>query len=157
MTDRPDDSNDNRISANFNALIIERISPLAVLPFKAHDGDLGYDLYASETRTILPGMTCIVPTGLKIQFPNGWGAKIFDRSSVATKDNLLVVAGVIDNGYRGELKVALHNFNKEAFEIHAGKKIAQMLLIPVVNMSIYEGIVVDDTLRGAGGFGSTGV
>jgi len=138
-------------------LIIQRISDLAVLPSKAHDGDLGYDLYASETRTVLPGMTCLVPTGLKIKFPGGWGAKIFDRSSVATKDMLLVVAGVIDSGYRGEIKVALHNFNKEAFEIHAGKKIAQMVLIPVIDFEITEGTVDDDTLRGAGGFGSTGV
>jgi dUTP pyrophosphatase len=141
---------------NLSTLIVERIHDQALLPMKANHGDLGYDLFASEERIILPGMVSIVPTGIRIQFPSGYGARICDRSSVATKDMLLVVAGVIDEGYRGEIKVALHNINKESFHILPGKKIAQLVPMLVTNFNIIESEVSIDTNRGVGGFGSTG-
>jgi dUTP pyrophosphatase len=136
---------------------IKRLSEAAVLPQKAHAGDLGYDLFASEEITVWAGQTKLVPTGIAIQFPEGYGALLRDRSSVATKRGLFVVAGVIDNGYIGEIKIALHNSTNGFERISAGEKIAQLILIPTVNFNVEE---VDELVsadqRGTGGFGSTG-
>lgn len=140
---------------NFSTLIVEKIHENALLPMKANTGDLGYDLFASEERVILPGLVSIVPTGIRVQFPTGYGARICDRSSVATKDMLLVVAGVIDEGYRGEIKVALHNINKEPFHVLPGKKIAQLIPILVTNFNVVEGVISLGTERSTGGFGSS--
>ena len=129
----------------------------AGLPQKAHAGDLGYDLFSLGVTTIYPGQTELVGTGICVQYPEGYGALIRDRSSVATKRNLFVVAGVIDNGYTGEIKVALHNSTEGFQTIYRGDKIAQMILIPTVNFTVEE---VDETIsndgRGNNGFGSTG-
>jgi dUTP pyrophosphatase len=136
---------------------VKRLSEAAVLPQKAHVGDLGYDLFASEEITVWAGQTKLVPTGIAIQFPEGYGALLRDRSSVATKRGLFVVAGVIDNGYIGEIKIALHNSTNGFERISAGEKIAQLILIPTVNFNVEE---VDELVsadqRGTGGFGSTG-
>lgn len=136
---------------------IQKLHQNAKLPTKAHAGDLGYDLYANHPIHIWPGNTELVSTGIAIQFPEGYGALIRDRSSIATKLNLIVVAGVIDNGYTGEIKVALHNVGNNAIPINAGDKIAQLILIPTVNFSIEEvEYVTSADGRGANGFGSTG-
>ena len=129
----------------------------AILPTKAHAGDLGYDVYAQAPMVIYPGDVGLVPTGISVQFPEGYGALLRDRSSVATKQYLFVVAGVIDNGYTGEIKIALYNSSEEIVNITAGSKIAQMILIPTVNFDIEE--VTETTSvdgRGSNGFGSTG-
>ena len=146
---------------------VKRLSENAVLPQKAHSGDLGYDLFCSEEITLWPGETKLVSTGIAIQFPEGYGGFIKDRSSVATKLQLFTIAGVIDNGYIGELRVALYN-GADADEsakrdqhtwrkISVGDKIAQIVLIPTVNFAVEE---VDELVsadqRGTGGFGSTG-
>lgn len=136
---------------------VKRLSEKAILPHKAHAGDLGYDLFCSEDTVIYAGQTTLVSTGIAIQFPTGYGALIRDRSSVATKRGLFTVAGVIDNGYTGEIKIALHNSTDSVDRILAGEKIAQLILIPTVNFTVEE--VVDVTSsdgRGVGGFGSTG-
>jgi len=129
----------------------------AKLPEKAHAGDLGYDLFSLNDEVIYTDETVLVGTGIAIQFPEGYGAFIKDRSSVATKQKLFTVAGVIDNGYVGEIRVALHNASNDAVRIKAGDKIAQLVLIPTVNFQVEEvNEVVSADARGTGGFGSTG-
>lgn len=129
----------------------------AQLPQKAHAGDLGYDLFSLGVTTIYPGQTELVGTGICVQFPEGYGALIRDRSSVATKRNLFVVAGVIDNGYTGEIKVALHNSGNDVQRIGDGEKIAQLILIPTVNFLVEEvNEIFSADQRGNNGFGSTG-
>jgi len=136
---------------------VKKLFEGAKLPQKAHAGDLGYDLFASTATDIFSDETRLVRTGIAIQFPEGYGGFIKDRSSVATKKGVFTVAGVIDNGYIGEIQVALHNASDEIVEINAGDKIAQLVLIPTVNFGVEE---VDEMVsgdeRGTGGFGSTG-
>jgi dUTP pyrophosphatase len=138
-------------------LKVKKVRQYATLPSKAHDGDLGYDLFAALAVDIMPDETKLVPTGIAIQFPFGYGGIIKDRSSVATKKSLFTVAGVIDNGYIGEIHVAFHNAGKEVVEINIGDKIAQLVLTPVVTTGVEEvDELVQQDERGAGGFGSTG-
>lgn len=136
---------------------VKRLSQNATPPQKAHAGDLGYDLFASEGAAVFPSETKVVKTGIAIQFPAGYGGIIKDRSSVATKKGLFTVAGVIDNGYIGEICIALHNGTDSLVHIAPGEKIAQLVLIPTVSFDIEE---VDELVsadqRGVGGFGSTG-
>lgn len=136
---------------------VKRLSQKAILPQKAHSGDLGYDLFTNEAAAVFPNETKVVKTGIAIQFPAAYGGFIKDRSSVATKKGLHTVAGVIDNGYIGEICVALHNGTDSLIHISPGEKIAQLVLIPTVNFEVTE---VDELIptdqRGDGGFGSTG-
>jgi dUTP pyrophosphatase len=136
---------------------VKKLSENAQLPTKAHLGDLGYDLYTSEGTAVFPSETKIVKTGIAIEFPEGYGGFIKDRSSVATKRGLHVVAGVIDNGYIGEICVALYNGTDSLIHITPLEKIAQLVLIPTVNFEVKE---VDEVFasdqRKDGGFGSTG-
>jgi dUTP pyrophosphatase len=136
---------------------VKRLSTNAILPQKAHVGDLGYDLFTNEGAAVFPNETKVVKTGIAIQFPVGYGGFIKDRSSVATKKGLHTVAGVIDNGYIGEICIALHNGTDSLVHVTPGEKIAQLVLIPTVNFEVVE---VDELMsadqRGEGGFGSTG-
>ena len=138
-------------------LQVKLLSEFAKLPQKAHSGDLGYDLYAGEGTAIFPHETKVVKTGIAIQFPAGYGGFIKDRSSVATKKGLHTVAGVIDNGYIGEICIALYNGTDSLIHVAPGEKIAQVVLIPTVDFQVTE---VDELIsadqRGDGGFGSTG-
>lgn len=138
-------------------LKVKKLVSHAMVPEKAHTGDLGYDLFASDQVLIHAGETQLVPTGISVEFPKGYGALIRDRSSVATKRGLFVVAGVIDNGYTGEIKVALHNSTEGFQTIYRGDKIAQLILIPTVDFSVelVDEITSNDG-RGEHGFGSTG-
>ena len=136
---------------------VKRLSDKALPPQKAHAGDLGYDLFASEATAIFPGETKVVKTGIAIQFPAGYGGFIKDRSSVATKKGLFTVAGVIDNGYIGEICIAIYNGTDSLAKVALGEKIAQLVLIPTVNFEIEEADeLVSADQRGEGGFGSTG-
>jgi deoxyuridine 5'-triphosphate nucleotidohydrolase len=136
---------------------VKKLSEYARLPEKAHLGDLGYDLYTNEGSAIFPGETKIVKTGIAIQFPEGYGGIIKDRSSVATKKGLFTVAGVIDNGYIGEICVALYNGTDSLLHVGPGEKIAQLVLIPTVDFEVEEVDEVRPTdLRADAGFGSTG-
>ena len=138
-------------------LRVKLLSNHAKLPQKAHAGDLGYDLFANEGAAIFPHETKVVKTGIAIQFPTGYGAFIKDRSSVATKKGLFTVAGVIDNGYIGEICIALYNGTDSLIHVAPGEKIAQLVLIPTVNFEVTEvDEVVSADQRGDGGFGSTG-
>jgi dUTP pyrophosphatase len=136
---------------------IKRLSENAKLPNKAHAGDLGYDLYADESAAIFPNETKVVKTGIAIQLPAGYGGFIKDRSSVATKKGLFIVAGVIDNGYIGEICIALYNGTDSLIHVAPGEKIAQLVLIPTVSFNVEEvNELVSADQRGEGGFGSTG-
>lgn len=134
----------------------------AIVPTKAHKTDAGYDLYACEDGSIYRGNRALVSTGIGLEIPVGYVGLIWPRSGLAVKNGIQVMAGVIDAGYRGEIKVCLHNTNQELdfFRYKHGDKIAQILIQPIhdvelheVNQEIWENL---DSDRGENGFGSTG-
>jgi len=125
------------------------------VPTKGHMDDAGWDLYSFETVSIPAGATVLVSTGIAMAIPKGYVGLIWDRSSMGVK-GIHRHAGVIDSGYRGEVKVCLHNTTKEPYHIEKGDRIAQMLIqeAPVfIQHVVHE---LDSTNRGDGGFGSTG-
>lgn len=136
------------------------LRPEATAPSIAHPGeDLGYDLYSAETVVFLPRGHAIVPTGVAIELTSAegspMGALVRDRSSMAAR-RLVTTAGVIDAGYRGEIKIVMENLADTEQTIHKGDKIANLLPYPVLTTAVE---VVEDlasSTRGAGGFGSTG-
>ncbi len=138
-------------------LKIKKLSATAILPKYAHPHDAGMDLYASETVVILPQERTLIPTGLALSIPIGYVGLIWDKSGIATKHGLKTMAGVIDSGYRGEVKILLHNLSDKSYTIVAGTKIAQMLIQPVEQKQIVEVEELDETERGEQGFGSSGV
>lgn len=135
-------------------LKIRRLNNHAKLPTKSYRGDLGYDLYAAERYIINPAEQTPVGTGISVEFPDGWGGIIKDRSSMAMK-MIYTSAGVIDNGYRGEIKVLLRNNSKESFMIEPGDKIAQLIPIKLIEWKIIEADIRGSD-RNDNGFGSSG-
>ena len=130
----------------------------AVLPAYARPGDAGMDVCACEAVTLLPGERKLVKTGLVMELPHGTEAQMRPRSGLALKNGvtLLNTPGTIDEGYRGEVGVILINLGDEPFAVHAGMRIAQMVIAPVLHVGTAEVAEVSGTARGAGGFGSTG-
>jgi dUTP pyrophosphatase len=140
-------------------LPIAKLEPGAVLPTRAHSGDAGLDLYASEGARIGPGQRSSVGTGIAVEIPEGHAGQVLPRSGLAKKHGIALVnsPGLIDSGYRGELRVLLLNTDpQELFEIEAGDRIAQLLVSPVVMAEPVEVDSLTDSARGNGGFGSTG-
>lgn len=136
-----------------------RLSEKATLPTRAHDGDAGLDLYAAEGARIGPGQRVSVGTGLAVAVPQGLAGLVVARSGLALKHGIALVnaPGVIDSGYRGELRVLLLNTDATSdFKLAVGDRVAQLLLIPIATASPLEADALDDTTRGGGGFGSTG-
>jgi dUTP pyrophosphatase len=136
-----------------------RLAEGARAPAQAHEGDAGYDLHASETVTLAPGARAAVGTGIAVAIPEGHAGLVVPRSGLALRHGIGVVnaPGIIDSGYRGELKVLLLNTDRdEAFEVRPGDRIAQLLVMPVAQPELVELDSLDETLRGAGGFGSSG-
>ena len=140
-------------------LEVQRLDPQVALPRYAHPGDAGLDLAAAEDVTLAPGERHAVATGLAVAVPDGWVGLVHPRSGLALRHGLTVVnaPGTIDAGYRGELKVLLVNLGGEPVEIHRGDRIAQLLLQEVGRAEVVEVTELSATVRGAGGFGSTGV
>lgn len=136
-----------------------KTDPAAVLPTYAHPGDAGMDLCAAEPCAIAPGERRLVHTGLAMMLPPGFEAQVRSRSGLALKSGVAVLnsPGTIDEGYRGEIGVILANFGTETFQVERGARIAQMVIAPCTRAVIEEVSVLDDTERGSGGFGSTGV
>jgi len=99
----------------------------------------------------------LIPTGIALAIPSGYVGLIWDKSGIATNHGLKTMAGVIDSGYRGEVKILIHNLSNQPYTVQAGTKIAQMLIQPVVQNEIIEVKDLDDTSRGERGFGSTGM
>ena len=128
------------------------------LPAYATAGSAGLDLRAAETLTLKPGMRALVPTGVAIALPNGFEAQVRPRSGLAVKHGVTVLnaPGTIDADYRGEIKVPLINHGQEDFVIARGDRIAQMVITPVTTAELVEVASLDETARGAGGFGSSG-
>ena len=126
-------------------------------PGYAHPGDAGFDLRATESLSIEPGVRALVPTGLRFAIPEGYVGLVWDRSGLAVKHGMHCFAGVIDSGYRGEVKVVLANLGQATFSVEKGMRIAQMLVQPVVSASLVRVQSLEETTRGEGGFGSTGV
>ena len=137
-------------------LKFKKIHPAAKFPSYAHPGDAGMDLYACGEAVILPGQRVLIPTGLQLAIPDGYVGLIWDKSGLAVKNGLSTIAGVIDAGFRGELKVAIINLGTEAHTFAVGEKIAQLLIQPVVQPEILETDNLEETSRGEDGFGSTG-
>lgn len=140
-------------------IAIKRLHPAAQLPAYAHgpDEDAGMDLRAVEAVTLQPGVPALVPTGLAIALPPGFEAQIRPRSGLALKHALTIpnAPATIDPGYRGEIKVIVLNLGREPYEVHAGDRIAQMIVARYEAIDWAEG-ELDDSVRGAGGFGSSG-
>lgn len=137
-------------------LKIKRIHDAAKLPSYGHSGDAGLDLFAAVDHTLAPASVYAVPTGIKMAIPPGHVGLVWDKSGISLK-GVHRLAGVVDAGYRGEVQVVMINLGREPFEIKAGMKIAQMLIQPVVSMAVVESDDLDETSRGEGGFGSTGL
>ena len=137
----------------------QKTHPDAVLPSYAHPGDAGMDVCACAALTIGPGARALVPTGLIMELPAGTEAQMRPRSGLALKHGvtLLNTPGTIDEGYRGELGVILINLGQEPFSVAPGMRIAQMVIAPVLRAEVEAVGGVSETVRGAGGFGSTGV
>jgi dUTP pyrophosphatase len=136
---------------------IKKLTPDAKIPTKAHPGDLGFDLYASEAVTLHPDEATLVPCGISIQFPYMFGGIIKDRSSMALQ-GILTCGGVIDNGYRGPIGVMMRTISRSNVIILKGHKIAQLILVRTSDFEKIEEVdELDVTPRGSHGFGSTGV
>ena len=140
-------------------LRFRKIHPDAVLPSYAHPSDAGMDVRSVDDLTIAPGKRALVHTGLVMLLPPMYEAQVRPRSGLALKSGVTVLntPGTIDSGYRGEVGVILANFGEADFQVKKGDKIAQIVIAPVTQPEIVETTEVDETDRGAGGFGSTGV
>ena len=136
-----------------------RTDPAALLPAYAHPGDAGMDVRSIEELTLAPGARALVHTGLVLMLPPDAEAQVRPRSGLALKHGVTVLntPGTIDAGYRGEVGVILVNLGTEPFTVEKGMKIAQIVVSSVAQAEIVEVASVDETDRGAGGFGSTGV
>jgi dUTP pyrophosphatase len=137
-----------------------RLSQAAVAPARAHDGDAGIDLYAAEAASLGPGERASIGTGLAVAIPPGRAGLVLPRSGLAARSGIALVnaPGLIDAGYRGELRVLLLNTDRAAtFEIAPGDRIAQLVVVRHETAEPEEVSSLEETARGVGGFGSTGL
>lgn len=141
-------------------LRIKKLRDNAQMPTYGSEFAAGADMYAAidEAVTIEPNETKLIPTGLAFEIPEGYAGFVYARSGLASKRGLAPAnkVGVIDADYRGEVMVALHNHGTEAQTVEAGERIAQMIIAPFVAVNYVFSDELDDTVRGEGGFGSTG-
>ena len=137
-------------------LKIKKLESDAIIPTKANDTDAGYDLYALEDCEIGPHNHKLIKTGISMAIPKGYVGLIWPRSGLAYKHGLDVFAGVIDAGYRGDVGVLLYNSRLEHYKITKGDRIAQILFQKIEDFDLVEVDNLDDSQRGAGGFGSSG-
>tara|TARA_B100001564_G_scaffold344084_1_gene341289 strand:+ start:194 stop:631 length:438 start_codon:yes stop_codon:yes gene_type:complete len=141
-------------------VLIKKVNPSIQLPSYKTSGASGMDLMAYLEKSIIlePGKSCLIPTGLSVAFSEGYEIQIRPRSGLAAKNNISVLntPGTIDSDYRGELKIILFNHGRENFIINNNDRIAQMVLTPIVKMKLEETNELPESIRGKGGFGSTG-
>jgi dUTP pyrophosphatase len=140
-------------------LPVAKLNEAAVLPTRAHEGDAGLDLYACEEAHIGPGERWSVGTGVAVEIPAGHAGLVLPRSGLARDHGISLVnaPGLIDSGYRGEVRVLLlNNDPAEVFRITAGDRIAQLLLVPIAIAEAVEAPELAESARGGGGFGSSG-
>ena len=141
-------------------VLIKKLSPEVELPSYKSSGASGMDLMAFINTSIIvkPKTSCLVPTGLTMAFSEDFEVQIRPRSGLAAKYNISVMntPGTIDSDYRGEIKVIIYNHGNDDFLINNKDRIAQMILTPVIKMELEEANELPETIRGEGGFGSTG-
>ena len=141
-------------------VLIKRLSKNIELPKYETNGSSGMDLTANIEQQIKiePGKTSIIPTGISVSIPKDFEIQIRSRSGLAAKSQISVLnsPGTIDADYRGELKIILFNHGDKDFIINSGDRIAQMVLVPILKMEFKEVDCLPNTIRGQGGFGSTG-
>jgi dUTP pyrophosphatase len=140
-------------------LRFNKLSEQATVPTRAHENDAGLDLYAAEDALIQPGGRASVGTGLAVAIPEGLAGLVLPRSGLAIKHGVTLVnsPGLIDPGYRGEVRVLLLNTDQTTdYECTAGDRIAQLLLVPIATVTPTLADELDSSIRGAGGFGSSG-
>jgi dUTP pyrophosphatase len=136
-----------------------KLNTEATLPTRAHDSDAGLDLYAAEKARITPGARVSVGTGLAMQVPEGLAGLVLPRSGLALKHGIALVnaPGLIDPGYRGEVRILLLNTDGTTdFQVSPGDRIAQLLLVPIAHASPLQAEALDESVRGGAGFGSSG-
>jgi len=129
----------------------------AQLPTYAHFGDAGADLYANEDVEIQPNEVKIIPTGLRVEIPDGYEMQVRPRSGMSTKTPILGILGTVDSGYRGPLGVMLYNHGIESYQVHKGDRIAQAVIAPTYHGNFLVVESLSETERGEGGFGSSGM
>ncbi len=141
-------------------VLIKKLNPSAQLPSYKTSGASGMDVMALIEKPINlePGKSCLIPTGLSVAFPKEYEIQIRPRSGLAAKNNISVLntPGTIDSDYRGELKIILFNHSNKKFIINNNDRIAQIVLTPVIKMELEETGELPESIRGEGGFGSTG-
>ena len=141
-------------------VLVKKLNSLASLPSYKTDGASGMDLMACIEKPISlePGKSCLIPTGLSVAFSEKYEIQIRPRSGLAAKNNISVLntPGTIDSDYRGEIKVILFNHGNKIFKIDNNDRIAQMILTPVLKIDLEETNELPESIRGEGGFGSTG-
>jgi deoxyuridine 5'-triphosphate nucleotidohydrolase len=137
-------------------LKFSRLHPGAKLPTRGSRRAAGLDLYAIESLTLEPGARAAVRTGLAVAIPEEFYGRVAPRSGLAVNYGLDVLAGVIDSDYRGEIVCALVNHGQEALTIDAGQRVAQLIIEAIITPEPVWADALDETARGAGGFGSTG-
>ena len=138
-------------------LLIEKLDKEAKLPAYAMPGDAGMDIFTNEQYILKPGERHLFSTGIKMAIPEGYVGLVWDKSGLAVKKGLTTMAGVVDEGYRGEVKILVINLSKEDIEVEKHSKIAQILIQKKESVEIEEVGKLEDTKRGSGGFGSTGL
>jgi dUTP pyrophosphatase len=136
-------------------LKVQRIHKDAKLPLYQHKGDAGLDIFSSLDCVLEAGEVKPVPTGIRVAVPDGYVGLVWDKSGISLK-GVHRLAGVIDSGYRGEVRVVMVNLGSEPFVIEKGMKIAQLLVQPVTEVKVVETEELERTSRGEEGFGSTG-
>jgi dUTP pyrophosphatase len=141
------------------SLRVARLDTRARLPTRAHPGDAGLDLYALESAALEPGERASIATGIAVEIPPGHAGLVLPRSGLAVRHGISVVnaPGLIDSDYRGEVRVLLLNTDREhRFELSAGDRVAQLVVVAVEIGELVEVQALSQTVRGAGGFGSSG-
>ena len=141
---------------NLMKILVKKLDPEAIIPKFALEGDAGMDLFSLEDYEIKTGDRQSCRTGIAIQIPEGYAGLVWDKSGIAVKNGIKTMAGVIDSGYRGEIKGVLVNLGREDYRINKSDKIAQMIIQKVENPKIVEMEKLNETSRGEEGFGSTG-
>lgn len=137
-------------------LFVKRLSPTANLPIRGSKYAAGLDLFANETKTIQPNSSALISTGIGMVIPHGYYGRIAPRSGFSVKTGLMVNAGVIDSDYRGEVKILFANPTANSVQVNAGEKVAQIVVERIALLDVEEVESLDETERGANGFGSTG-
>ena len=142
-------------------ILIKKLNKKAKIPEYKTEGSSGMDLVANIEKSIYmnPGITSIIPTGISVSIPTGYDLQIRPRSGLAAKNSITVLntPGTIDSDFRGEIKVILINLGNKKFKINPNDRIAQMVLCHTIKVKFKEVEILEETKRGSGGFGSTGI